>query len=290
MTRTLIAGCGYVGSALASLLVDAGNEVWGLRRDPTGLPEGVHPMSGDLTRLDSLGALPEQLDFVVYAAAPGGAGGDAERRYRSTYLDGLEVLLRALSDQGESPRRLFFLSSTAVYGQRRGEWVDEDSPTHPARATGEILLSAERVAIACPIPSTILRLGGIYGPTRTRLVRQVRAGEAVRRRGRPHYTNRIHRDDVVGSIHHLMGLQTVENLYLGVDSLPSDEAEVLSWLAMTMDLPEPRLQAEDEELPSTRAGSKRCRNRRLLDSGYTFRHPTYRDGYAQLSSDRNNDE
>jgi len=278
MANVLVAGCGYVGGSLARMLVEDGHTVFGLRRGVSALPRGVRPVRADVTRPESLSSLPSGIDFVVYSV---GAKQRDESVYRAVYLDGLGNLLRALEELGQRPRRCFFTSSTSVYGQRRGEWVDEASPTHPAGFTGEIVLSAERLLAASYIPGTSLRLGGIYGPGRTRLVEQVRRGEARRRRGGPRYTNRIHRDDAAGAIRHLMGIEDPAPVYVGVDCEPADEAEVLCWLARHLGVPEPPF-ATEEEAPRERAGSRRCRNTLLLGTGYVFRHPSFREGYATL--------
>jgi nucleoside-diphosphate-sugar epimerase len=279
MLRVLIAGCGYVGSVLAGRLAADGCEVWGLRRKVGALPRGVRPLAADLTRAGALVDLPVGIDCAVYAVA---AKAFDEAAYRATYLDGLGNLLRALSDMGERPRRIFFTSSTSVYGQRRGEWVDESSPTYPLGFSGEIMLLAERLLLGSPFPATVLRLGGIYGPGRARLIDRVRSGRASCRPGPPHYTNSIHRDDAAGALRHLMRLENPESLYLGVDCEPADERDVFGWLAETMMLPPPGSPAEGEAPPPRRAGSKRCRNARLLESGYRFRYPSFREGYGAL--------
>jgi nucleoside-diphosphate-sugar epimerase len=283
--KTLIAGCGYVGSVLGSELASDGHEVFGLRREPQGLPQGVTPLRADLLSLESLNAIPDGLDYVVYAAAPGlrrPAGDDALRdAYRAIYLDGFDNLLRALADLGQKPRRVFFVSSTSVYGQRRGEWVDEDSSTKPERFTGDMLLLAEGLLRGSPFPGTSVRLGGIYGPGRTGLLERVRSGQARWRPGGEHFTNRIHRDDAAGALRHLIASEAPNSLYLGVDCEPAEERAVYEWLAQRLGAPAPG--------PGDRAGgakpgpgSKRCRNTRLLSTGYEFRYPSYRDGYAAL--------
>lgn len=279
MGRVLIAGCGYVGTTLAEILSGEGHEVFALRRRPRALPPGVRSIAADLLVPPTLADLPSGLDVVFYLAAPG--GGD-EAHYRATYVLGLRQLLDALAKQGTGPARVFFASSTAVYAQDDGAWVDEGSPTEPAGYRGRILLEAERTLLEGPFPGTVVRFGGIYGPRRTRLLERVRLGRAVYGSGRPHYTNRIHRDDCAGALRHLMGLRRVESLYLGVDGEPAAERDVLRWLAGALGAPPPRAVPDDSPELTRRAGSKRCKNRRLVKAGYAFRYPTFREGYTAV--------
>jgi nucleoside-diphosphate-sugar epimerase len=282
--RVLIAGCGDVGSALGLRLAAAGHEVWGLRRDPAGLPAGLRPLAADLADPASLAALPEGIEAVAYTAAAGASTPDA---YEAAYVRGLDNLLAALAAlaAGAAPvARVLFTSSTSVYGQSGGEWVDEDSPAEPPGFAGRILLQAERLLQEGPFPGVAVRLGGIYGLGRTRLLRQLRAGEA-RLPAAPLYTNRIHRDDCAGLLAHLLALDAPKPLYLGVDHDPADLREVYRWLARKLGVPPPPVAAPGEEGAAPahlRAGSKRCSNARLLATGYRFLYPTYREGYRPL--------
>jgi nucleoside-diphosphate-sugar epimerase len=286
MARIVIAGCGYVGSALGLEMAGEGHEVFGLRRDPARLPAGIEPLQADLSLRESPLLLPEGIDFAVYSVSPDDGSATA---YRKAYLDGLELFLRTLREQGEKPRRVLFTSSTSVYAQSHGEWVDEDSPTRPDRPSGETLLLAERLLVASGLPATVVRFGGIYGPGRTRLVEQVARGEAlvdppdaeVR-----HFTNRIHRDDAAGILRQLM-LRASDpgpsgDLFLGVDCEPADEAEVLRFLASELGVPAPRERTPEDPPARRRAGSKRCRNDRIRSLGYRFRVPSFRDGYPPI--------
>lgn len=280
-SNLLIAGCGYVGGRLAGLFAADGHKVYALRRSTAVAPAGVTAVRADLADAGSLRVLPPSLSAVVFAAAPSSPD---EAGYRRIYLDGLRNLIDALSRRAAPPARLIFTSSTAVYAQSDGEWVDETSPTRPQYFRGQVLLEAESMLRDAPIEGSVLRLGGIYGPGRLWQVEQIQSGRARVRSGPPHYTNRIHRDDAAGAIRHLISLQEIEAVYLGVDSRPADEGEVLRYIARGMNLPDPPTVAPGEPQPPRRAGNKRCRNDRLVSSGYRFRFPTYREGYADLAS------
>ncbi len=276
-----MAGCGYVGSALAARLVADGARVAGLRRTPRDLPEGVTPLAADLGGPDLAAALPADLDLVFYTAA---ADGGDEAAYRAAYVVGLANLLDALESRPRPPRRVLFTSSTSVYGQRAGEWVDEASPAEPPGHRGAVMLEAEARLAASPIASVVLRLGGIYGPGRTHLLESVRAGRATLPRGVERYTNRIHRDDAADGLRHLAMLEDAPPLVLGVDDDPAERGEVLRWLAQALAAPEP---AEVEPGPGAQDLGKRCRNALLRSTGYAFGYPTFREGYAaQLARGR----
>lgn len=282
MGRALVVGCGYVGTSLAHSLVRNGWDVWGLRRRAERLPDPIRAVRADVSRPESLreGGLPLGLDLVVYAVS---ADESTESAYRTAYVGGLRNVLECLADGGGGPERLIFVSSTAVYGQEGGEWVDEDAPTEPAGFRGRILLEAESVAREWNGRATVLRLGGIYGPGRTRLVDRVRSGEARCPSNPPRYANRIHRDDAAGILRHVAKLKEPDPIYLGVDTEPAPICRVLRWLARRTGSPEP-LRAEPGEGSRRRRTNKRCSSERVRDAGYTFLHPTFREGYGELLS------
>lgn len=281
MAQVVIAGCGYVGNALAGMLLGEGHEVFGIRRDVSALAPGVRGIRGNVATPDQLGPAPSRVEYAVYAVS---ADEGTEKAYRSAYLDGLAGFLQWLADEGQRPRRIVMVSSTSVYGQRRGEPIDERSPTHPTQFRGETLLASEGLVAASGIRSVIVRLGGIYGPGRTSLIDRARAGELSLREA-PHFTNRIHRDDAAGLIRHLLFHPDPAPLYLGVDDYSADEAEVYTWLAKELGA-EPPAAPDPESAPSPNrrreVGSKRCSNQRARESGYRFRYPTYRQGYGEL--------
>jgi nucleoside-diphosphate-sugar epimerase len=287
--RVLIAGCGDLGTALGCELSAAGDEVFGLRRRPQGLPDAIRPVAADLADPATLRDLPE-VDAVVYAAA---ADRSTEEAYRRAYVDGVRHLLAAPGIRQHPPGRFVFVSSTAVYAQDGGEWIDEGSPAEATHFRARLLLEGEALVRSLTAPQTttvVFRLSGIYGPGRTRLIDLVRGGRATYppgsgdrpgEPGRGRYANRIHRDDAAGALAHLLHMPAPEALYLGVDDAPVDLAEVLTFLAVETGAPLPRLEEATPGGAPDRT-SKRCSNARLKESGYRLRYPTYREGYAEL--------
>ena len=275
----LIAGCGDVGTTLGLLLAADGHEVFGLRRHPGRLPNPIRPLAGDLIDASSLTAIPDGVDLVAYTAAADRFDDDA---YRHAYVDGIANLLGAFHARGARPRRLLFTSSTAVYAQTDGGWVDERSPTQPTSFSGRHVLEGERLVLASGIPAIVLRLAGIYGPGRTRLVDRVRSGLATCPDGPPRWTNRIHRDDCAAAARHLLTLEEPDPVWIGVDHEPAEACAVLDWLAVRLGVPPPRRVPREPGATARPETSKRCSNRKLLESGYAFRYSTYRDGYAAL--------
>ena len=284
--RVLISGCGYVGSALGILLTTQGHTTFGLRRNTTALPLTILPVQADLSTSLPPDALPTNLDAVVYAASPAGSTDEA---YRAAYVDGPRSLLSALTPQG-SLRRFVFVSSTGVYAQREGEWVDEESPTEPQSYSGKRLLEGECGVLGSTFSATVLRLGGIYGPGRTGAIdRALR--QASEEKDPSRYTNRIHRDDCVGALRHLLLLRDPAPLYLGVDHEPTTRQEIHEWLTAQGYTPPPTLETFSRNTTcgtSRSRTNKRCSNARLVSSGYRFRYPTFREGFAALLDGANN--
>ena len=276
--RVLIAGCGFVGGLLAERLVQDGHDVFGLRRSRSPLPEGVEPVVADLAERRGLDAVPGDLDWCVSALSPDGRSPDA---YDAAYVRATRNLQSLLQVQSPNLRRWVFTSSTAVYGQQEGEWVDERTPTEPSRHTGRAVLDGEQIVLGSGVPHpVVVRLGGIYGPGRTRLLDRVRGGEATCP-PTPRYSNRIHRDDAAGVLRHVLLLEDPDPVYVGVDTDPAERCEVLTWLADRLDAPPP---ATGEDTSSR--GNKRADSSRLRASGYEFAYPTFREGYGAMLDPR----
>jgi nucleoside-diphosphate-sugar epimerase len=286
MSRILIAGCGDIGSALGVRLHADGHELWGLRRSVRALPNEIHALRADLTDPDTLDLLPEGLDAAIYIATP---DDHDDAAYEATYVRGAENLIKALLAGSQSIARLIFVSSTRVYAQSNGEWVDEESATIALNFSAERLLQGERLALASAIPALVVRFGGIYGAGRNSLLQRVRDSRPCQETP-VLYTNRIHRDDCVAVLRHLLNLPEPDQIYLAVDSEPAPQCTVMDWLATRMGVPAPpRLQSRVGG-DHRRQSGKRCRNARLLATRYRFLYPSYRDGYAAILRDMKRQE
>ena len=269
--RVLIAGCGDVGNALAVRLLADGSEVWGSRRRIDRLAPGVRPWQIDLTAPDTWSELPASFDHVLYMPTPDRRD---EAGYRAIFVEALQALIDRLDRSGAPVRRLLFVSSTAVYGQNKGEWVDERSATKPSRFNGRVLREAEQAVVAAPWPGVNVRFSGIYGKGGLRLLRQVADRtpyDAAR------WTNRIHVDDCARALQHLIEIEHPAETYVGSDDHPAQMSEVVAWMSQALGTePPPLRQDSDANL------NKRCRNARLRETGFDFTYPTFRDGYAPI--------
>lgn len=269
----LIAGCGDLGTQAGLGFAAAGHRVVGWRRSARKLPALIEGQSVDLTA--ELPSIPRDTDVVVIALT---ADGRSEAAYRATYFDGTANLLAALDRDSVVPRRIVFVSSTAVYGHDDGAWLDETTAPSPSTPTGAVLRETEQLLTERAPQSVMLRLSGIYGPGRTRLIDQVRNGTASIG-GVPHWTNRIHRDDAAAAIVHLAGLQAPAGAYLGTDNEPALLADVQRFLAAELGVPLPASSTDADEPGAT---GKRCSNALLSAGGFEFTYPTYREGYRAI--------
>jgi nucleoside-diphosphate-sugar epimerase len=274
----LLAGCGDLGTEAGLRFHALGHRVVGWRRSPAKLPAAIEGAAADLGA-PNLPRVPEDTAAVVIAVA---ADSPSEEAYRAAYLDGVRHVLDAMERDGVEPERVLFVSSTAVYGDAGGGWVDENTPPAPGGFSGRVLVEAEQLLQAkfsgTATTATSLRLGGIYGPGRTRLIDQVRSGSAVIPED-VRYTNRIHRDDAAAAIVHLATMPAQPaGIYVGVDNHPADLGTVLRFLAAEMGLPEPPV----GDAGPARGGNKRCRNERLRSTGFDFTFPSFREGYRDI--------
>lgn len=273
MRRLLIFGQGFTGNRLAAACRKDGWRVTGTGREAR---EGVLPFErGRPLPLPALAGVTH-----VVASIPPDEAGDPVLDLHGEALS----MLPSLEWVG-------YLSTTGVYGDHGGDWVDEDSETRPKAARSKRRLAAERAWLNWGERHgkavQIFRLAGIYGPGRSPLDR-VRSGRAQRIIKPGHLFGRIHVDDIVSVVRAGMAKPNAGPVFNVADDEPAEPAAVLTYAAELLGIePPPAVPFEEADLsPMARsfyADDRRVRNERLKAAlGVTLRYPTYREGLQGL--------
>jgi nucleoside-diphosphate-sugar epimerase len=278
--RIFVAGTGFTGSRILNALQHDGHEVTGMNRSGR-CPDGVEVpvVAGDVLEsggLDRLSGL-EPIDLMI-STLSGSSLRDMEA-YRSLYVDGPRRMAEALSWRGDPA--VWVLGSTGVYGESGGEWVTEETPARPLHDKGQVQLDAEAAIRAAVPQACVLRLSGLYGPGRTRLVRQ-----ALRKRPffKPEiWSNQIHGDDVAQVISQLVNrAETPPELLLVSDDQPTQRKEIFQWVRQRMCAPDGLYDEDHPHVRGANRGNKRVSNQRLRDLGIELNYPTFREGLRPL--------
>ena len=270
--RVLIAGCGYVGKALAAHLVGLDYSVYTLSRSEQHI-DGANHICTDLNQIDPT-LLPE-VDIIFYLAAPDTR---TEIAYELTYVKCLKNLLQHQDEL--NAKRLIFASSTVVYAENAGNWINELSTLRDDNFRARIMHKAEEVALELAPSPIIARISAIYGPNRHRLLDQVRAQQRFPAND-PIYSNRIYITDLVYALEHLIHIQLGEQIYNITDQSPTPINTILSWLATK----------EGKQLPNaenlTEVDLNHLKNRKiscekLLGSGFSHQFSSFKQGFNHI--------
>ena len=271
MTSILLVGLGDLGSMIATEALQQGMTVQAMRRQAKSLP-GVKLIQHDATT--PWPALADNGTDLVLCVAPDGR---ADEAYRLAYLQVAEHAIHWLRKQ-PAPPHVWLVSSTSVYGQQHGEWVDEDSPRLPERSTARILVAAEELWLQSGLPSTMLRPAGLYGPGREMMLRTAKSGQLIVET-EPVYTNRIHISDCARAIIYLVGCRqqglVIENAYNLTDLKPARYGEVIQFLQLQL-----HITANKPQI--LQRGSKRVSAKRLQLTGFIWQYPDYQAGYLTM--------
>ncbi|HVK08205.1 MAG TPA: SDR family oxidoreductase [Gemmataceae bacterium] len=269
MATHLILGCGYLGRVVAGHWLASGHPVAALTRSRTADLQalGVEPILGDVTDPASLRLPPA--DTVLYAV---GLDRSAGKGMREVYVGGLTSVIDALP----APRRFIHVSSTSVYGQTDGGWVDESSPTEPTEESGRIVLECEQLLLSRLPHATVLRFAGIYGPGRVIRRAAVEKGEPLAA-DPDGWLNLIHVEDGASAVVAAAD-RAVEGQTINVaDDRPVSRREFYTTMAELLGAPPAAF------TPGSGGGSnRRVGNRRMRESlGVALTYPDFRGGLRQ---------
>lgn len=264
MTTALIVGCGYLGRVAGQLLIREGYRVLGTTRSPARTSElealGIEPIVADVLDPASLTALPTA-EYVLHCV---GFDRKAGLPMRAVYVDGLRHVLDALAGR---VGRFVYASSTGVYGQSDGGWVDETSATEPVSAAGQVVKEAEKVVETFRrdrvLDAVTLRFSGLYGPGRILRRASLERGEVIP--GDPdHWLNLIEiRDAAACVLAVLEHPAPVSTTYNASDDRPISRADFYRLVAHQLGLPEPRFESSQDE---SRGGGRDASNKRVSNA------------------------
>jgi nucleoside-diphosphate-sugar epimerase len=273
MTRPsfLMLGHGYSAAALAARL--EGWRVQGTTRTPGAtLAAGVEALHwGDAAAVE---AAIGSAEAILVSIPPAEGGDPALRRYGAALA-------------GARPRWVGYLSTTAVYGDRQGGWVDETGALEPVSERGRWRVAAEEAWLASGLPVHLFRLAGIYGPGRSALDK-MREGRAHRVVKPGQVFSRVHVDDIAGVLLASIARPDPGRIYNVADDEPAPPQDVVAHAAELLGLPAPPETpfAEAELSPLARSfylESKRVANGRIKEElGVRLAWPDYRAGLRGL--------
>lgn len=287
MKSAFIVGCGDIGQRIAALLQQKKHQlpVFGLARSEARArvleDQGISVISGDLAVVDSLKQLPTAAATIFYLAPPP-VEGDTDPL--------IGHFLQAVS-QDALPAKIVLVSTTAVYGDCGGAWINEEQAVHPETARGRRRLDAEQaLSHWCAqhgVDWIILRVGGIYGPGRWPLARLQQGLPILCEKESP-YTNRIHQDDLAQICVRAADAHVTEQIYNVADGRPGTMSGYFKAIAEHFGIAQPREVSLAEARQVMSAGmlsylreSRRLDNRKLLDElQVTLIYPDLQAGLA----------
>ena len=280
MAKILIVGCGDLGTAIADNLKHE-HQVIGLRRSIHAASGSMQIICADVTQPNTLSVTANlNPNIVIYCIS---ADAQTDESYQAQYVTGLKNILAAQVNNNVL-QHVFFVSSTRSFGQSTQDFLDENISAIPNDFGGKRLLEAENIlkdfclSKHMPCKSTSMRLSGLYGNGRLYLANM--AKDPARWPAENNWSNRIHRDDAAGFIAFLVGKvlnqQIVDDTYIVTDDMPTQQYEVLQWLAVQQGV-----DTSSVEAPPI-SGGKRLSNKRLRDTGFQLQYPNYQVGYSHI--------
>lgn len=282
--KILVAGCGWLGSAVAAALAARGDIAIGVRRsagDPALRRSGVETFAADLEDPSAIASLATDVDAIVACQS---ADSGTPEAYERAYVRVTANLLEFAA--GRRLRAFVFTGSTGVFGQDDGGDVDEATPPLPTTPTAAVLARAERLVLdaagaAGGVPACVLRLSGLYGPQRYGLIERVRSGRLGLGAGDARFMNFCHREDAVRAVLGALDVGRPGAAYHASDAAPTRQCDVVRWVAARLGI-DPALRAADQ----APRGGRNAANRRVIaessraELGLALAYPSFREGLA----------
>ncbi len=274
----LVVGCGFTGLPLARRFEESGWEVSALTLSDVSARElGLEAfpvLAVDIGDREKLLKMPKRVfDVVIHNASSGRGGAEA---YQQVFYDGIINLCSTLEFG-----HLIFTSSTSVYAQMDGSWVDEGSLTDPPAETGKILLCTEKAVLDGA--GTVARMAGLYGPGRCIPLQRLRAGEAKLEGEGERIMNMLYQSDAVSGLL-LLAEKRCSGIFNLVDDEPVSQLEWFQYVCSELALPLPPVGVRD--LDRKRGWtSKRVSNRKLRNLGWRPGIPNFRVGIREILAD-----
>ncbi len=277
----LVIGCGYLGMRIARRARALGWTVRMLTRDAerarSWAAEGYEPITGDVMLPESLASLPKT-GTVVYAVGYDRTSGHS---LNDVYVRGLANVVDRVA---ATASKFVYVSSTGVYGQNDGQWVDEDAVCEPTREGGQACLAAEKMLACSAVAKRLacLRLAGLYGPGRLpmRAILDSDQPIALPVNG---YLNLIHVEDAADVVWAALDFQELPRTWNVSDGVPVIRREYYAEMARQLGVPVPQFVAPAAAVSAAERAQadKRVSNRRMLrDLSVELRFPSYREGLA----------
>lgn len=275
-TKVLIVGCGQLGFTVAKNIDCHIFKLYGFSRSLKKSPSSIEMHQADILKTETIDTIKSiNPEIIIYAVS---ADAQSVESYQDHYVVGLKKTYKAILDLDHF-KHLFFVSSTRVYGQKTTKILSEFDVAQPSDYGGEALMEAETIARQLKEKTTILRLSGIYGPTRTRMI-QLAQSNPGNWPATNNWSNRIHEEDAARFIVFLMNKivrqESIESLYLVTDGEPTKQYDVLTWIRKHL-----KLSTDTIEIPIVEGG-KQLRSVLLNQTGFTLKYPDFTYGYKAM--------
>ena len=274
--KVLIVGCGQLGFSIVNNADPDVFKLYGFSRSLRKSPASIEMHQVDILKTEAIDVIklinPE---IIIYAVS---ADTQSIESYQDHYVVGLKKTYEAILKLDHF-KHLFFVSSTRVYGQKTTKILSELDIAEPSDYGGEALMEAETVARQLKDKATILRLSGIYGPNRKRMI-QLAQSNPGNWPATNNWSNRIHEEDaarfIVFLMKRIMMNESIEPLYLVTDGVPTKQYDVLTWIRNRL-----QLTTDTIELPILESG-KQLQSVLLNQTGFVLKYPDFTYGYEAI--------